>query len=123
MVNDKGATVHDVDDTEKNNEDTKDNGDEVADDADIGEKQKLLKTLILLKSTQMSPWWEENRNTVDKFMMNYIDKEGNDSDCPQLVCKNIKSTYQRKGSLNKHIFSVHEAHVTVIIAPRSFRVN
>ena len=38
MVNDKGATVNYVDDTEKNNEDTKDNGDEVADDADIGEK-------------------------------------------------------------------------------------
>ena len=74
MVNDKGATVHDVDDTEKNNEDTKDNGDEVADDADI-------------------------------------------------VCKNIKSSYERKGSLNKHIISVHEANVTVINAPRSFRVK
>ena len=75
------------------------------------------------RTNVMSPRWEEDRNTVDKFMMNYIDKEGNDSDCPQLVCKNIKSTYERKRSLNKHIISVHEANVTVIIAPRSFRVN
>ena len=28
----------------------------------------------------MSARWEGDRNTVDKFMMNYIDKEGDDSD-------------------------------------------